>query len=150
MKMKKIQSIAGYTWAVLSFMIILFLFPALQPLSKQVSKFPFMKINPVYSGGEKNFELAGKDYTLTINKPVFEALIGTSDKGFIQMSWVGNFTLPHSDTIDYDRNQKSDFIVLFKSLSEAPQIIPLSDKVLKLENYAKTKPGWIVRVGLTK
>jgi hypothetical protein len=148
--MKTIKSISGYTWAILSFLIILLLFPALQPLSREISKFPFMKINPIYSGGDRNFEIEGKGYILTVNKPVFEALIGTSNEGFVQMTWVGDFSLPHADTIDFNKDKSSDFVVKFFNTKKPPQIEPLNNKVKALQNYAKTKTGWIVRVGLLK
>lgn len=148
--MKKFKSIIGYSWAVISFLFILILFPALGPLSSGLSRMPFMKINAKYSGGEKAYSVAKKDDTLTVNKPVFEALIGSSKKGFVQVSWNGKFKVPHADTIALNQNQPADFIIKFSNDKDAPKITSLNPKIKAVRNFAKTEKGWIVRVDMER
>ncbi len=50
--MKNVKIIAGITWAFLGLILIIILFPGLNSYSVSVSKLPFMKINPRYTGGE--------------------------------------------------------------------------------------------------
>lgn len=146
--MKKIKSIIGYSWAVISFLFILILFPALGPLSSGLSRLPFMKVNAKYSGGEKAYSVVQKDDTLTVYKPVFEALTGSSKNGFVQVRWDGKFQFPHSDTIALSQNQPADFIIKFNNDKDAPKITSLNPKVKAIGNFAKTKTGWIVRVNM--
>ncbi|MDP4228691.1 MAG: hypothetical protein Q8910_20345, partial [Bacteroidota bacterium] len=85
---------------------------------------------------------------LTVNKPVFEALIGSSKKGFVQVRWDGKFQLPHADTIALRPNHPADFIIKFKEHKNAPEITSLNPKVKTLGSFAETKTGWIVRVNM--
>ncbi|MDP4189307.1 MAG: hypothetical protein Q8905_14745, partial [Bacteroidota bacterium] len=142
------KSIIGYSWAIISFLIILMLFPSLGPLSKGLTHLPFMKVNAKYSGGEKAYSMAKTGYTLTVNKPVFEALIGSSKKGFVQVRWDGKFQLPHVDTIAIRQNQPADFIIKFNNDTDAPEITSLNPKVKGIGSFAKTEKGWIVRVNM--
>lgn len=144
--MKTLKSILGYSWAVVAFLVMLILFPSLDSLSEQVTKLPFMKINPIYLGGEKDHEINKVDYIITINKPVFESLIGTPDKGFVQVKWEGKMPVNFKDTIDYNNDSKTDFIVEFKETDQAPFLTILNKNVLGINSYAGTEKGWIVRI----
>ncbi len=148
--MKTFRSILGYSWALLAFVVMLILFPSLDPLSEQVAKLPFMKINPIYQGGEKDREINKADYVITINKPVFESLIGTPDQGFVQVKWEGKMPETFSDTIDYNNDQTPDLVIGFKDSNTKPSLTILSKKIIGLNNYARTEKGWIVRVDVKK
>lgn len=148
--MKTIRSILGYSWAVLAFLVMLILFPSLDSLSEQVAKLPFMKINPIYQGGEKDREISKGDYVITVNKPVFESLIGTPDKGFVQVKWEGKIPEAFSDTIDYNNDQVPDLVIDFKDSSTKPSLRALSKNIIGLNNYARTEKGWIVRMDMKR
>lgn len=148
--MKTLKSILGYSWAVVALLVMLILFPSLDSLSEQVAKLPFMKINPIYQGGEKDREINNGDYVITINKPVFEALIGTPDKGFVQVKWEGKIPEAFSDTIDYNNDQVPDLVIDFKDSSTKPSLTALSKNIIGLNNYARTEKGWIVRVDMKR
>jgi len=148
--MKTIKIIAGITWAFLCLIIIIVLFPALNPLANVTSKFPFMKINPNYSGGEVVREIKKENYTINIHRPVFDGLIGDRKKGFVQIDWRGNLPKTLNDTIDFDGNCKNDFIIQIDTLNAQSSIIPLNPKVGELNTSTHTSYGWAIRVGLKK
>lgn len=148
--MKKILSIIGYTWAVLCLILIPVTFMGNNVFAGMMAKLPFMKVNPIYSGGETDNVLDHAGIKVTINKPVFEALLGQSSKGFVQVKWTAEKVLPHviSDTIDFDNNGAADFIVHIDTKSGNTQLIPLEKNVLSLRISAKVKESWLVRVNL--
>ncbi len=150
--MKKIATICGYIWAVLCLLIVLIMFPGLGFFSKQLASLPFMKINPIYSGGDVEQIKECKNYTLQIHKPVFEALIGESSEGFIQISWIWKDSLPGilNDSIDYNTDGKPDFIITVYTTNGDIQINPLNEKVKALIASAQTENGWIARIKLKK
>jgi hypothetical protein len=148
--MKTIKIIAGLTWAFLCMVIVIALFPSLNPLAQSTSKFPFMKINPNYSGGEIVREYNKNSYTINIRRPVFDGLIGERRNGFVQIDWRGKLPQTINDTIDFDGDSKNDFVVQIDTLKVQCSLIPLSPKVGKLEISTATSYGWAVRVGLVK
>ncbi|HZY25257.1 MAG TPA: hypothetical protein VFE71_05485, partial [Bacteroidales bacterium] len=74
--MKKIKIIVGISWAFLGLILIIILFPGLNSYSVSVSKLPFMKLNPIYSGGEVAQQIISDKCTLDIRRPVFNGFIG--------------------------------------------------------------------------
>jgi len=150
--MKKIKIISGYLWAILCLIIVLIMFPGLNYFSEQFARLPFMKINPVYSGGEVVQQIDKENYTLQIHKPVFDALIGESSKGFVQITWKLKYKLPEllNDTIDYDADGNIDLIIVINTDDGKTQITALNKNVKTLHASAQTESGWIVRVKLVK
>lgn len=149
--MKTIKIAAGITWAFLCLIIIIVLFPALNPLANSTAKLPFMKINPNYTGSYVVKEIVKQNYTINIRKPVFKGLIGEKQNGFVQIDWRTS-KLPSSiiDTIDYDDDSKKDFIIQIDSLNAQSKITPLNPKVGEIKVSTPTSYGWAVRVGLMK
>jgi hypothetical protein len=148
--MKTVKIIGGLTWAFLCLLIIIGLFPALNPLATATSKLPFMKINPNYSGSYVVKEIAKANYTINIRKPVFSGLIGERKNGFVQIDWRGKLPKSIIDTIDYDDDSKKDFIVQIDTLNAQSNIISLNPKVGEINVSTRTSYGWAVRVGLVK
>jgi len=150
--MKKLYAILGVIWAVICLLIILAMFPGLDGCTRHLAKLPFMKINPLYSGGDTAATVCYDRYTLSIHKPVFAALIGESKRGFVQLDWTWKDSIPVviSDSIDYNSDLIPDFIIGIDPTIEKTQIEPLSDIVSGIEASARTENGWIVRVGLDR
>lgn len=146
--MKTIRRILGITAAIASFLLILVLFPALSPVSAGLAGLPFMKINPVYTGGDKAFEINKGGYILEVRKPVFEALIGTSKKGFVQIDWRGELPSIITDTIDFDRDLKRDFVIRIDIPHGHTEIQNLNPKTGDIGISTRTSYGWAVRVKL--
>jgi len=102
------------------------------------------------SGGDTARSIVYVDYTLYIHEPVFDALIGESAKGFIQLDWEWNDSIPVAvkDTIDYDMDDQIDFIIGIDPSSNQVDLIPIQPLVTEITNEARIENGWIVRVGL--
>ena len=102
--MNKLLSILGYIWAGICLLFVLIMFPGLDSFSKQIARLTFMKINPIYSGGEVVRQIELENYTIELHEPVFEALIGESSEGFVQLRWIWKSEIPEliKDTIDYN------------------------------------------------
>jgi hypothetical protein len=150
--MKKILTILGYIWAGICLLTVLIMFTGLDSFSKQLARLPFMKINPIYSGGEVIKKIETSDYTIELHEPVFESLIGESKEGFVQMEWIWKDTMPESvrDTIDYNNDNKNDFIIHIKTGSKEIVLEKIEEKVQDVDASAMTQDGWIVRIGLSR
>jgi len=148
--MKTIKIIAGITWAFICLIIIIVLFPALNPLAIATSKLPFMKINPNYSGSYVIKEITKENYSINIRKPVFSGLIGERINGFVQIDWRGELPRTIIDTIDYDDDSKNDFIVQIDTLNAQSNINSLNPKVGEINVSTSTSYGWAVRVNLIR
>lgn len=148
--MEKVKIIAGITWALAGLIIIIVLFPFLNSFSSSAARLPFMKINPNYSGGEAAREVVSEGCTIVIRKPVFDWLIGERKNGFVQVDWRGKIAEKINDSIDYDLNGITDFLVQVDRNSSKTQLVPFNPMVIKIEISTQTSYGWAVRVGIKK
>src|ERR1035437_1812904 len=110
--MKKVKIIAGISWAIFCLILILILFPGLNSFSGSVSKLPFMKLNPRYTGGEIANQVIQERCTLDIRKPVFNGFLKERTSGFVQLDWHGTIPEMIKDSIDYDHDGNMDFCIL--------------------------------------
>lgn len=148
--MKTIKIIAGLAWAFLCIILIIVLFPALNPLANNVSGYPFMKINPRYSGGEIVREINKEDYTISIHRTVFDGLISNRKNGFVQIDWRGKLPQHINDSIDFNNDNQKDFVVGIDTTNAKSNITALNPNVREIEISTKTSFGWSIRVGLVK
>ena len=148
--MKRIKIITGITWAFAGLILIILLFPKLTDLSKSFAQLPFMKINPNYSGGDIAFSDSVAGYRLDIRKPVFDGLLGERKKGFVQLDWRGRLPEIISDTIDYDRDGKSDFLIAINTREPKTEVKPLDNRVESVNVSTATSYGWAVRVNISR
>jgi hypothetical protein len=148
--MKKIKIIAGIFWAFAGLILIIIMFPMLNNLSGAVSRMPFMKINPRYTGGEVAYQLSENSCTLDVRKPVFNGFFGERKSGFVQLDWRGTIPETINDTIDYDRDGRMDFFLSVDRKNQKTELHPLNSKTGKVLNSTPTSYGWAVRVGLSK
>jgi hypothetical protein len=148
--MKKVKIIAGITWAFLGLIMIIILFPGLNNMSGSVSRLPFMKLNPRYSGGEIANQIVTESCTLNIRKPVFNGFFSERERGFVQMDWRGKLPDKISDTIDYNLDGISDFRIMIDRINSKTTLEPINSKVKEIVISTPTSYGWAVRIGLTK
>jgi hypothetical protein len=148
--MKKVKIIAGISWAFFCLILIIILFPGLNSFSLSVSKLPFMKINPRYTGGDIAYSLTSESCTLDIRKPVFNGLFKERKSGFIQLDWRGNIPQKINDTIDYDNDGNMDFCILVDRKMSETSIVTLNRIVKNVVLSTPTSYGWSVRIGLQK
>jgi hypothetical protein len=148
--MKKIFTILGFTWAAICLLIVLIMFPGLDKFSKQMAKLPFMKIHPSLSGGDVAKTIEHENYTVNIHEPVFAALIGESSRGFVQLEWIwkDSIPVPVFDSVDFNMDHKTDFIIKIDPLTDSIKILSLRNNVGEIEASARTGNGWIARIGL--
>ena len=148
--MKKVKIIAGITWAVFCLILIIILFPGLNSFSVSVSKLPFMKLNPRYTGGEMANQIISERCTLDIRKPVFNGFLKESNSGFVQLDWHGTIPEMIKDSIDYDHDGNQDFCILIDRKNSKTVLDPLKKKVKSVLISTPTSYGWALRVGLVK
>ncbi len=148
--MKKVKIIAGISWAFLGLILIIILFPGLNSYSLSVSKLPFMKLNPIYSGGEVAEQIVADRCTLDIRKPVFNGFLRERNTGFVQIDWKGNIPELINDSIDYDQDGIKDFCILVDRKEMKTVLKPLNSKVKGVNISTSTSYGWAVRVGIKK
>lgn len=148
--MKKIKTIAGISWAFAGLILIIILFPGLTSFSVSVSKLPFMKLNPRYTGGEIAHQIIAENCTLNIRKPVFNGLLRERNSGFVQLDWHGIIPEMINDSIDYDHDGKKDFCVFIDRKNSKTVLAPLRSRVIGVAISTPTSFGWAVRVRLLK
>jgi hypothetical protein len=148
--MKNVRIIAGICWAVAGLILIIILFPGLNSFSVSVSKLPFMKLNPRYTGGEVATQLISEKCTLDVRKPVFNGFLKERNSGFVQMDWHGIVPEMIKDSIDYDNDGKKDFCIKVNRTNQESALDVYNDKVKRIIISTPTSYGWAVRVGLSK
>jgi hypothetical protein len=148
--MKKIKIAAGIFWAILCLILILILFPQLNTFSSGVSKLPFMKINPNFTGGEVAERIVMESCTLVVRKPVFDGLIGERRHGFVQVDWRGKIPDIINDTIDYNMDKIPDFAIRINQSEHLTLLNPLNPKVREVGVSTPVSYGWSVRIKIVK
>jgi hypothetical protein len=148
--MKKVKIIAGISWALFCLILIIILFPGLNSFSLSVSKLPFMKLNPRYTGGEIADQVISKSCTLDIRKPVFNGFLKERNLGFVQLDWHGTIPDIIKDSIDYDHDGIKDFCVLIDRKNSKTVLDPINRKIKGVLISTPTSYGWAVRIGLIK
>jgi hypothetical protein len=148
--MKKVKIIAGISWAFLGLIMIIILFPGLNSFSVSVSKLPFMRLNPKYSGGEIAKQMITASCTLDIRKPVFSGFLKESNSGFVQLDWHGTIPEMIKDSIDFDQDGRKDFCISINRKDSKTVMDPFNKKVKGILISTPTSYGWAVRVGLDK
>jgi hypothetical protein len=148
--MKKLLTIPAYLWAIACLLLIPVTFIGNDSLANKLSKLPFMKVNPLYSGGELSDSIKEQNLDTYIYKPVFEAFIGESREGFVQIRFSPAEKLPDQITksIDFDNDGTTDFEVNINTRNGETILNPSNPFITKLIISSKVKKDWIVRVGL--
>ena len=148
--MKKVKIIAGISWAFFCLILIIILFPGLNSFSVSVSKLPFMKLNPRYTGGEIANQIIIESCTLDIRKPVFNGFLKERNSGFVQLDWHGTISNTIKDSIDYDHDGNKDFCIFIDRKDSKTILDPINKKVKSVLISTPTSYGWAVRVELIK
>jgi hypothetical protein len=146
--MKKVKIIAGISWAFLCLILIIILFPGLNSFSVSVSKLPFMKLNPRYTGGEIANQVISKSCTLDIRRPVFNGFLKERNSGFVQLDWHGTIPDMIKDSIDFDHDGNKDFCISINRKDSKTVLNPFNKKVKEVLISTPTSYGWAARVKL--
>jgi len=150
--MKKILTIPAYIWAVACFLLVPVTFIKNDAFAEQLAKLPFMKIHPKYNGGELNRNYEKDGLSVRINRPVYAALFGEGNKGFVQVTFSAPAQLPEqiNQTIDYNFDNNPDFQVTINTLNGETNLIPLDQTVKSVYASSKVKEDWVIRVNIEK
>lgn len=149
-KMKTISSILGYTIALGSMLLVIILFPGLGSFSKKMAELPFMKVHPIYSGGEIKDTINKKSYSIYTHQPVFKSFPKKKETGFVQITLEGDSITYSADTIDYNRDGTDDFSIFFRQEKPKISVFPASNEVTAIKTFAKTEEGYIIRILLNR
>ena len=150
--MKVLKGILGYTWAFLTIFIVLATFVGRDYFSAKLASATGITVSPWFSGGEVVQTVAHGRYKTYIHRPVFDALIGETRKGFIQLKWEPYAGLPPvvQETIDYNGDNKADFSIILNTQTGDATLTAHSPTVLSIEGSYRLKKGWAVRVMLKR
>jgi hypothetical protein len=154
-RVKRFQTILGYSWAVLALPILMATFIGMAFWAQLLANSTGVKISPWFSGGEIVRTNQHDGYETRIHRPVFDGLVGERSRGFIQVDWMvrdPRMELPPQidEPIDYDGNGTDDFRVQLSTRNHTVTVVPLSTNVLALERSFHLAKGNIVRVQLRK
>ena len=151
MKMKTILAVPAYLWAIACFLLIPVTFIKNDTLAIQLSKLPFMKIHPIYSGGKENRSYLRNGLHISVNEPVYTGLRDRNSDGFVQVRFVGIHELPSSidERIDYDFDNQPDFNVSINTINGTTELKKLSSSVKSLGISSKVKNDWVIRINIS-
>jgi hypothetical protein len=155
--MNRLKVILGYSAAGLTVLAsVLTPFLLMNLFSRGVGA-TGVRIDPVYSGGDKAYTIARPGYQIVVNRPVLETGLLRRNKPFVQLTWKPAAALPVrvSEEIDLDGDSKPDVAVTF-DVPKFPQAElrvdgkPLTPLALPMVNVGKDSfSSVIVRVGET-
>jgi len=150
--MKTLKSTVGYAGAIAAFFIVLATFFGSDYFSRKLASVSGVVISPRMTGGEIVKTIDHGAYKTSIHRPVFDALIGESKAGFVQIRWEPFGGLPPliEEKIDYSGQQKEDFLITLDTKTGKASLMPYSHSVVSIEEVYKLKDGWAVRVHLKK
>lgn len=151
--MRIMKSILGYMAATLSLLIMLvsvLSFTAFPDTSKWFVAATGLVTSPNYSGGEVVKTIKHGAYQTEIHRPIFDALIGETKEGFIQVGWRPANALPPriDEEIDFDADGQADFRVAIDTASHQATLTPASPNVLSLQGVYRIGESLAIRVKL--
>ena len=110
-----------------------------------------LKIAPWFSGGEVAFVLDRGNYQIKVFHPVYPALVGEGEKGFVQLVWQPRMVLPLQvqDSIDLDRDGSVDCEISFSNPGDEKTVplltvVPRSPWVLPVQNSPTLSLGGVL------
>jgi hypothetical protein len=150
--MRKIKSFFGYTWAVLAMLIALATFLGQMYFSRTLAEATGIRVHPRYSGGEVASVIDHGVYSTSVHQPVFDALIGQTSEGFVQINWspAGGLPAVIREEIDCNSDGRKDFTVTLNTSTGEATLIKNDPAVIGLQKTYRLRDGWAVRVQLRR
>jgi hypothetical protein len=148
--MNKLKSFLGYTMAALSIPIILATFMGMAFLAETLVSLTGVTVSPWFTGGEVVHTVNHGTYHTDVHRPIFDALIGERQEGFIQIDWAPSHALPAhiEEEIDVDKDGQADFCIEVDTENNQATLIPYASWVLELEDVYPLEDALAVRVTL--
>ena len=150
--MKRLKSILGYAGAIAAFFIVLATFFGSDYFSRKLASASGVIISPRMTGGEIVRTIDHGAYKTSIHRPVFDALIGESKAGFVQIRWEPFAGLPPliEEKIAFSGHEKEDFLITLDTKIGKASLTAYNASVVSIEKIYKLKNGWAVRVHLKR
>lgn len=143
--MKRTIHFLAYGAAVLTVLFALALPIKVMPFFLSVVGALDLKIAPWFSGGETAFVIDRGSYQIQVYRPVYPALVGEGEKGFVQLVWQPKSALPLKvqDAIDLNRDGTVDCEIYFSNPANEKAVplltvIPKSPWVRPVQNSRTT------------
>lgn len=137
--MKRTIHFLAYGIALLTVLFALALPVKVMPAFLSLVGALHLKIAPWFSGGEKAFVIDRGSHQITVYHPVYPALVGEGEKGFVQLVWQPRSALPLKvqEAIDLNRDGRVDCEISFSN--------PASEKEVSLLTVIPKSP-WVLPV----
>ena len=148
--LKKFRSLIAYIIAIFSLIIVTYLFINLGSISTRISELPFMKINPIFSGGEICNEVIKENYKIYIHKPVFPSLLGNAEFGFVQLDYKFDTNIVFNDSIDYNLDNLVDFYISSSTNPDSLYLDTYNAEVHDISRNIALQDGRLIRISLQK
>ena len=132
--MKKIQSIFGYSWAILTVPFAFAVLFATPVLYQTLFEARGLKVTDRIAGGEVVQTIERDAYSVYVHKPVFDGFFAERQSGFVQVDFISETELPvHiEETIDYDLNTVPDFRISINTQSNEYELNAETERVKRL------------------
>jgi hypothetical protein len=146
--MRKLGAVLGYALAGLALPIVLVTLMGMNTWEKALVAGTGVRVSPWFTGDDVARVVSHGGYETRIHKPVFQALIGERDEGFVQVDWAPADSVPAGleEAIDYDGDGTVDFLVRLDTDRGLAEVTPVGPGVLGLRDTYRLDDGWAVRV----
>jgi hypothetical protein len=150
--MDSIKKVAGFSWGIVAFMIVLVTFPASRGLEERFVQATGLSISARMNGGEVRQTLDRGAYVVEIHRPVFDGLIGERENGFIliRVRHTGEVPAVIEEKVDYLGEGKDAFSFRIDTSTSQVTVTPASPLVKGINTLFHVKDGWAFNVGLKR
>jgi hypothetical protein len=150
--MKRLKSVLGTLWAAAALPLVVVLFLGFGRWPGLLVAATGLEVAPRWTGGEVAASTPRDTFTIQVHRPVFDALIGESSKGFVQVDIVpaGGDALPARvvETVTPAANPALAFRLLLEPATRGAIVEPIGDAVIGLRGAYQLDRGMAVRVNL--
>jgi hypothetical protein len=150
--MKRLTAVLGYLLAALALPIVLATFVGMTRWERGLVALTGLRVSPWFTGGEVAASVRCGRFETRVHEPVFQALVGERDDGFVQITLAPSDSLPPvvREEIDYDRDGRPDFVLTLDTAAPAAEVEPLDERVGSVRGVVRLDDGIAVRVNLSK
>lgn len=150
--MRKLKSVAGWSWAVLCIILVLWGFMGWEKIARALVRATGLSVSPVYSGGEIVLAEDRAGYKTFIHRPVFDGLLKKRRTGFIQVDFVQttSFPLEIRQSVSYDEDGPRSFGIILTTNPLHAGIVSAGPQVHDVNRLAAEGGKIMLRVRLTR
>ena len=144
--MKKLSSVLGYGWAVITIFIVLATFLGNSYFSKKLAGATGVTVSPWFAGGEVAQVVEHGAYRTSVHRPVFDGLTGERSDGFLQVDWKPAAGLPPLITESVALPNGERISIRLDTATGTATVASNGTTLLGLERAYKLRDGWAVRL----